>query len=286
MELKILFTEPNFDIRTPGILQKKGIQTFIPKTDIPDVHEFDLSALEATVRDLQPDALFIGLKFQITKKLLELAPIKKIYTRTTGTDHIDLDYCKEKGIEVVNLKGEELEGIVAVPELCIGMMIYIMRTLGGMGFELKGKTLLVIGTGRIGKMLLEYAQCFEMNVLGWDIKYGQNISLENLLEKADVVSLNISSTKENRNFMDLKKFKMMKDGAFFLNSARPWLVEEGAFQWALDNKLNAAWVDFDLPFKKDNLITTPHLGGKTWESSIATEKILLNKILNATTNNF
>ena len=107
----------------------------------------------------------------------------------------------------------------------------------------------------------------------------RKVSLEYLLKHADIVSLHITASEENRNFMDMEKFKMMKDGSWFLNPSRDWLVDNKALKWALDNRLAGCWTDFELPFTRPNLITTKHIGGRTYESSIKTEQILRNKLL-------
>lgn len=293
--MKILFTERNFDPETPIKLQQVGCEVSIPKEEIPNVHEFDRESLLATVKEIQPDILVCGFKFKIDKEVLDLSPIKAIFTRTTGLDHIDTTYAKEKDIEVINLKGEELTEVVAVPQLCLGALIWLMRTTYDIGFELDNKKILIMGSaGRIGNKLAYYLHmmCTTSMTIFFDIKDFENkynpqadSYLKKQLRDSDIVSLNISSTEENRNFMNLEKFKMMKDGSWFLNSARPWLVEEEAFKWALDNKLAGAWVDFELPFTRPNLITTPHIGGRTIESSIKTEVIVVDKILSYVQNN-
>lgn len=284
---KIFFTEPPISLDNLKPFQTTTHIIKYPEKEIENVHEFDRESLLYTLKNFQPDILVCGLKFQIDKEVLDSAPNKAVFTRTTGLDHIDTNYAKEKGIEVINLKGEELTDCVAVPELSIGMMIYMMRTLYNVGFELKGKTLGIIGFGRIGKILAEKAKAFGMNIITYDIKDkdSYNVSqagkLEVLLESSDIVSLNITSNEENLGFLNLEKFKLMKDGAWFINSARPWLVEEEGFKWALNNKLAGAWVDFDLPYKNEfpNLICTNHIGGKTIESSNKTEAIIVNKLL-------
>jgi phosphoglycerate dehydrogenase-like enzyme len=107
----------------------------------------------------------------------------------------------------------------------------------------------------------------------------KKVSLDNLLQESDIVVLSITSDEKNRDFMDQKKFQKMKSGAVFLNHSRPFLVNEEALKWALDNKLSACWFDFDMPFKHPKLITTSHLGGTTKESKAKSELILAKKLL-------
>lgn len=276
---KILFSEKNINQETPGLLQQAGHEVWVVKEDIKGVHEFGREEFLTLLKEFQPDVLVCGLKFQINKEVLEYVN-KAVFTRTTGQDHIDLAYAQEKGIEIINLKGEELTNVEAVPLLTLWAILELIRRRDGQ--ELRDKTLGVIGgDGRVAQILAGYCGKDEhslgMNILTYDIKTGGY--LNNLLKNSDIISLHISSTEENRNFIDLEKFKMMKDGAYFLNSARPWLMEEEGFKWALDNKLAGAWVDFELPFKHEKLIITPHLGGKTKESSSKTETIICDKII-------
>ena len=125
-----------------------------------------------------------------------------------------------------------------------------------------------------------------MRVLGQDIKDtdSERVShagkLDVILQSSDIISLNISSIEENRNFMNRAKFELMKDGSYFLNSSRGWLVEESALKWALESsKLAGAWSDFPVGFEHPNLLITNHIGGSTLESSLKTEEIIVNKLL-------
>src|SRR3990167_7602229 len=274
--MKILATERHINQETPTLFVKAGHDFFVPKEEVPGVHEFDRVALIQTIKDLKPDVLLIGLKFVIDQEIIDLG-IKLVVTRTTGTDHIT------GKVEVIKLVGEELTDVVAVPELCLWAMLELVRKRGGQ--ELRGKTLGIIGNqGRIGNILNNMATYLGMKVLGQDIKDtdSERVShagkLEVVLQNSDIISLNISSTEENRGFMDRAKFEMMKDGTYFLNSARPWLVDDEAFKWAMENKLAGAWVDFELGWTAKNLIQTNHQGGNTIESKKKTELIIANKV--------
>ena len=274
--MKILLTEHNFCPETPARLVQAGHEVDIVKEEVANVHEFDRTALLATLKNSQPDVLVVGFRFQIDKQVLDSAPIKAVFTRTTGRDHIDLKYCEEKGIEVVNLKGEELTEVVAVPELTLWAMLELVRKRDGR--ELSTKKLGIIGYGRIGTLLYDFASSL-VDEIGVNDKEHPDSKINDLLKWSDMVSLNISSTEDNRNFMDLEKFKIMKDGSYFLNSARGWLVDNDALKWALDNKLAGAWSDFPVPFEHPKLLVTNHVGGRTLESSQKTEVIIVNKLL-------
>lgn len=284
--MKILATEKFNSQETP-----------IKLLEIGDVDEFDQwlpddrSPLLNQMKN-NYDALFIGLKHKIDAKVMSMSPnLKVIATRTTGLDCIDLDYCKEKGIEVLSLRGEEdfMSSIPATAELTFLKMGELLRRDG---HELKGKTLGIIGYGRIGKLLRGYAEAFGMIVDWVDIKLNQywprtsedpsidsDQMLKRILQSSDIVSLHITADEENRNFMDRNKFKMMKQGSYFLNSSREWLVDSEALYDALYDNLAGAWSDFLVSWDDDKLIQTPHQGGKTIESLIATEVFMAEKLI-------
>ena len=88
--MKILITEHHFCPETPVRLVEAGHEVDIAKEEVANVHEFDRTALLATLKSSQPEVLVVGFKFQIDKEVLDSSPIKAVFTRTTGRDHIDL----------------------------------------------------------------------------------------------------------------------------------------------------------------------------------------------------
>src|SRR3990167_402686 len=169
---RILLCERPHNPDTPIILNKAGHEVFVPKEEIADVHTFDRSALIQTIKDLKPDVLVCGFKFDINAEILGGGnfsdhKIKAVFTRTTGTDHIDLEWCKDVGIEVIPLVGSELGDVEAVPLLTLWAILELVRKRDGR--ELKEKNLLVIGNGRIGNILGKYA-----SFLGMQVKYHDN----------------------------------------------------------------------------------------------------------------
>lgn len=209
----------------------------------------------------------------------EIETDKIVACNSTGLDHI-------KAPEIISLRGEDLSDFTAVPELCLGMAITLMRSFKGE--EIRGKTLGIIGYGRIGKIFDKYAGSLGMKVLRYESDMSKVFdggitsegfyTLEGVLQNSDIVSIHITADENNRGYFDDEKFGKMKQGAILLNSSRPWLVDEEALKWALDNKLSCAWFDFDMPFSHDNLRTTPHLGGTTRESKQKSELLIANKI--------
>ncbi len=197
------------------------------------------------------------------------APNQIIACNSTGIEHI-------KAKEIISLRGEDLTDLTAVSELCLGMAIYCTRIFKGE--EIRGKTLGLIGYGRIANLFADMAVMMGMKIATYDKieEKGMN-TLETVLQ-CDIVSLHITADEENMHFMDKEKFDLMKPGSIFLNSSRPWLVNEYDFCRALNNKLAGAWVDFPMPFA-ENLVFTPHLGGTTVESKAKSELIIAKKLL-------
>ncbi len=242
----------------------------------------------------------IGIKFD--RELLEKAAnLRIIATATTGTDHIDLDYAKEKNIEVISAPGINA---TAAAEYTMSMILSLARKIPWgfesikssqwerskfMGNELNGKTIGIIGFGRIGSQVGRYAKSFGMKILTYDPyinkilaeELGAKIvSMDELLSNSDVVTIHAFATPENENMISADQFSKMKRSAFLINVARGSLVDEDALVGALENKrINGAAIDVMkeeppsennklLLYAKsnENLIITPHLGGSTKEA--------------------
>jgi len=261
--MKILSTEKFNSLETPKILSQIGeVEEFIQW--LPN----DCTPLVSYVNTLKPDILFVGLRYQINQFVMNGAKI--VATRTTGLDHIDLEYCKKNDITVLSLRDEPefMSTVSATAEWTFGNMLMLLRKTG---HELQGKTLGIIGYGRIGKLLEWYAKAFGMKVIHCDkqsVPSLQNLTAFNLLKESDIVSLNITADEENRGYMNRAWFEAMKQGSWFINSARDWLVDPEALKWALENRLAGAWSDFP-----------EHQAGKTIESLIKTEEFLTNKLV-------
>jgi len=248
-----------------------------PNIHIVNPHKFNKETLDF-YKEFCKETTFEKAEFIITTNFdpIEIVGDRKVYicTNTTGIEHLNIS--QAPNAEIISLRGEDLSGITAVAELTLGMMIMVTRIFKGE--EVKGKILGIIGYGRIGKQFHEMAENMGMTVIWYDKKDSNHV-LKDLLEKSDIVSLHITADEKNRGWFDKSKFKRMKDESIFLNSARPWLVDEGAFKWALNNKLSASWVDFDIPFQHQRIVTTKHLGGATKESRAITEKIIAEKVI-------
>lgn len=202
---------------------------------------------------------------ELTRDMLSKFPnLKLITTRSTGFDHIDLDYCKEKNIAVVNVP---TYGAHTVAEHTFALILAISRKLiptlersrrgnfsleGLTGFDLAGKTLGVVGTGKIGGKVIKLAQSFEMNVLVLtrhpeEIAEMENVKaapLEEILANSDIVTLHLPHTQETHHIINRDTIKLFKKGSILINTARGPLVETQAVLDGLETGiLSAAGLD-------------------------------------------
>lgn len=242
----------------------------------------------------------IGIRFD--KELLERAKnLKILATATTGTDHIDLEYAKERGIEVISAPGVNA---IATAEYTFGLILSLVRNIPWafdsirnfnfnrsefLGNELNSKTIGIIGFGRIGSQIGRYAKAFGMNILTYDPNINKTLAeeigakvveLDELLRNSDVITFHAFASPETENMVSYDEFSKMKNTAFLINAARGSLVDEDALLDALKNKkIQGAAIDVlkEEPLTKENkmlayayqngnLIITPHLGGSTKEA--------------------
>jgi len=201
--------------------EKECFQEFAERGDVECLSEA-LSARNAerhTDADIISPFIYSDLGSEVLEKMPDL---KLIATRSTGYDHIDLEFCRKKGIKVVNVPSY---GDNTVAEHVFALLLAISHRLiqavdrtrkgdfssGGLqGFDLKGRTIGVIGTGSIGEQVIRIAQGFGMNVLAFDVqpRYElqeklefQYIEFENLLQQSDVVTLHVPATEKTRNLI-------------------------------------------------------------------------------------
>ena len=190
--------------------------------------------------------------------LLNFSSLKLIATRSTGFDHIDINYCKEKGIVVCNVP---TYGVNTIAEHTFALILALSRKIvssveqtrqgnfelaGLRGSELVGKTLGIIGLGHIGTRVAEIAQAFKMKVIVYTRhpNAGQKtgitfVNLATLLSTSDFVSLHLPATVESRHLINKENIKFMKKGSLLINTARGAIVDIEAIFWALDQKILA-----------------------------------------------
>ena len=244
------------------------------------------------------DAIIVRSDTQITPDVISGSTKLKVVGRAgVGVDNINLDAATEKGIIVMNTPGGNT---VATAELTFTHMLCgtraIVRGATGMrdgkwerkqlkGAELRGKTLTVLGLGRIGAEVAKRAQAFDMRVVAYDPYLTEDRAKEMDLEKveldqafieADYLTVHMPLTDQTRGMVDADAFSKMKDGVRVFNCARGGIINEDALLDALrSGKVGAAGLDVyeqeplpeAHPFRKEeNLILTPHLGASTAEA--------------------
>lgn len=237
---------------------------------LEDAHEvvYRAGPLDAAAAEEVADAEVVSVFIYsaLDREVLErFDRLRLIATRSTGIDHIDLDHCREHGIEVANVP---TYGGHVVAEHTFALLLAISRRLvdavdrtrrgdfsleGLRGFDLRGRTLGVVGTGDIGGHVARIARGFGMRVLAFDTEpraeLAEEVGLDyvdlgELLERADVVSLHVPATPATENMISHDQFARMKEGAVLLNTSRGTVVDTEALLRALaDGRLGAAGLD-------------------------------------------
>lgn len=302
----------------------KAIQTL---TAQHEVESFECEGQDALYKKLATekfDVIFTRLGLMMDEQAMDLQPqLRYIVTSTTGLNHIDTKAAAARNIQVVSLKGESefLASVKSTAEHTWGLLLSLIRHLPGavksvsegnwnrsifLSDELDEKKIGIIGYGRLGKIVARYAHAFGMEVLVYDhtpehYAGHTNIipsTLDTLLKTSDVVVLLISWSEANTNFMNEEKFNSMKEGVYFINTARGELVDERALLKALESgKLKGAALDVlwddsswsthaegSLALRNyqrthNNLLITPHMGGYGKDSIAKTRNFVTNKFI-------
>ncbi len=187
--------------------------------------------------------------------LAKMPNLKCIATRSTGFNHIDLKYASDHGITVSNVP---YYGENTVAEHTFGLILTLSRNIhkayvrtmrndfspeGLEGWDIKGKTLGVVGAGGIGSHVIRIAKGFGMNVLAFDVHKNHFLAevmgfryaeLDELLRKSDIVSLHCPYNKATHHLINMKNINLVKKGALFINTARASIIEPEALHYALD----------------------------------------------------
>ncbi len=254
---------------------------------------FEITPEELTTVLPGYDGMVVRSRTKVRQPLIDLCPNLKVIVRGgVGLDTIDAEYARSKGITVMNTPKASS---ASVAELTIGYMLALARSIykatasmkaekwekkAFEGDEIGGKTLGVIGLGNIGKEVARRAEALGMCVIAYDpyIKEaaeGQRVSMEELLTRADYISLHLPKTKESQNMLDKDQFDKMKTGVRIINCARGGIVNESALYEALTSgKVAGAALDvYDVEppmdwklVKLDNVICSPHIGAATKEA--------------------
>ncbi|MHB9029799.1 MAG: hydroxyacid dehydrogenase [Candidatus Latescibacterota bacterium] len=241
--------------------------TFRPLESIGKVHLTEEPLNSATMgryRDADIISTFIYSKLD-HEILRSFKHLQLIATRSTGVDHIDLDFCSERHILVANVP---TYGVNTVAEHTFGLILTISHRIaesvdrtrrgdfsleGLRGFDLLGKTLGVIGTGDIGRYVIKLANGFDMRVAAYDVKpvheleseYGfRYVGMDELLAISDIITLHVPAIRATHHLISDDAFGKMKAGVVLINTARGDIVDSRALVRALsEGKVAAAGLD-------------------------------------------
>lgn len=240
--------------------------------------------------------------------LLEPLPtVRHVASYGVGLNHIDLACCRRRGVLVTNTPGVVTD---ATADLAMGLLLAAARRIaegdrviraGGwrevdpgwmLGTEVTGKTLGVVGFGRIGQAVARRARGFEMRVLytsprSMEFEGAERVPLEELLARSDFVTLHVPLTPATENLVSRERLRLMKPGAILVNTARGPVLDDQAVAEALrDGHLAAAGLDVfrDEPRVPeayrglDNVVLTPHLGSGSTETRQAMSRMVWDEI--------
>ena len=249
-------------------------------------------------------AVISNLPFK--KEVMERCPkLKMLSVAFTGVDHVDMDYCHERGILVSNCAGYSN---TAVSELVLGLALSLYRRIiecdravragkdktGLVGLELSGKKFGIIGMGAIGTRTAQLAKAFGCEVLGFNrsprqIEGVRMTDLDTLLSECDIVSLHVPLTDETKGLIGERELSLMKPDAVLINTARGPVVDSRALAAALkEGRLAGAAVDVyetEPPIAQDhplltapNVTATPHVAFATKEALYQRAAIVFDNV--------
>lgn len=284
--MKVLIAD---QINEKGINELKDVAEVIVQTDITN------EELINSIGDY--DAIVVRSRTKVTREVIEATPRLKIVARAgVGVDNVDVQAATEKGIMVVNAPESTS---VTVAEHTMGIILSLARKISiadksvkdgkweknkFMGTELAGKTLGIVGMGRIGSQVASRCKAFAMEILVHDPYITENMAAklgvrvvdrDMLFKNADVITIHVPLTPETKHSISRKEFDIMKENAFIVNCARGGIInEEDLYDALSEGKIGGAGLDVfekeppeDNPLLTlENLVATPHIGASTREA--------------------
>ncbi|HDO20801.1 MAG: hydroxyacid dehydrogenase [archaeon GB-1845-036] len=302
--MKILITDP---VHEDGIerLKSAGFQVDLA---------YDITYDELVKRVKDYHGLVVRSRTKVDRAVIASAPNLLFIGRAgVGLDNIDLEAAKERNIIVLNSPEAPT---ISVAELVFGLLLSLARKIAfcdrlmkagewpkkrALGFELKGKTLGIIGLGRIGREVAKRAEAFEMKVLYYDVQRlpeemekslkVQFVELTELLKSSDIVTVHVPLIPQTYHMIDDAKLSLMRKGSILINTSRGGVIDTKALLKHLKNgHLGGACLDVfeHEPPKEpwelelislDNVVVTSHIGAMTVEAQRAASTILAEKII-------
>ena len=255
------------------------------------------------------DAFIVRSRTKIDRQVLEKASNLKLVARAgTGLDNVDVEYAKSRGVAVANSPESLVEGVA---EHVLLLMLALSRKLveadvgtrsgkweknSLTGRELKGKVLGIVGLGRIGRRIAEFAKAIGMSVLFYDVipippevasgLGARVVGLDELFRSSDFITLHVPMTPDTAHMVGSSRLSQMKPGSFIINTSRGGVIDEEALAAALREK-QIAGAALDV-FEKEppsgailsapSVILTPHIGGQTQEAQASVITVIGEKV--------
>lgn len=266
----------------------------------------------------QADAIVVGLELELRRDFFERAPrLRVIGTRTSQLRHIDVEEAAQREIVILSIASEEapLRDTTSTAEETFALLLALVRNVPWAfdavkegrwerarygGHELRGRTIGLVGYGRLGRMTAGYARAFGMKVIAYDpsadVDDAEAVALDELLRRSDIVSIHCTFDETTRSLLGADELALMPEHAVLVNTARGEIVDEAALLDALERRrIAGAAVDTladerpdgshlaDHPLVRyarshENLIILPHLGGATVEATERTQLLISKKV--------
>lgn len=296
--MKILITDP---------IDAAGVEILRQYADVDIKQSLPLEKLQSIIRDY--DALIVRSQTKVTSGIINTASKLQVIGRAgVGVDNIDVEAATRRGIIVVN----SLEGnTVSAAEHTIAMLMALARQIPRAdsllhagnwcreikGYEIRNKTLGIIGLGRVGAEVSQLAKGLRMHIIAYDPMISEErgkqlgvqlVELDALLTNSDFITIHVPLTATTRGLISAEQLKLVKPTAMLINCARGGVVDEEALYNALSHDLLAgAAVDVfsqepaqdSILLKSDKVITTPHLAASTVEAATSVSKDIAEQVV-------
>jgi D-3-phosphoglycerate dehydrogenase len=303
-----------FKVLVPDNLNKAGLDTLVAEGDLSVIAPGKMTRTQTLVTIPEAHALIVRSDTKVDAEMLAQAQNLKVVVRAgVGVDNIDLNECTARGIVVMNTPDANT---VSAAEHTIALILAMARRIpqadrsmrkgewerkNFTGIQLMGKTLGIIGFGRVGRAVAERVRCLGVNEIAYDPFVPEDVArhlglslvsrLDDLFERADIISLHAVITDQTREIINAENITKMKDGVFIVNAARGALINDADLAAALKSgKVAGAALDVydveppspDNPLLGlDNVVYTPHLGASTFEAQEAVGVEAAHAVINA-----
>lgn len=288
-------------------INEKGINELKDVAEVVSNFTISKEELLNVIKDF--DAIIVRSRTKVTREVIEASNKLKIIARAgVGVDNVDVQAATERGVMVINAPESTS---ITVAEHTMGLILALSRKIAiadssvkhgkwekskFMGIELNGKTLGVIGMGRIGSQVVTRSKAFGMDTLVYDPYITEKsaselgvtvVDLETLIKTSDVMTIHVPLTPETKHLITREQLVMMKENAFIVNCSRGGIINEDDLYYALSTgKIRGAGLDVfeneppkDSPLLElDNVVLTPHIAASTSEAQRDAAIIVANEI--------